>query len=181
MYLNITLLKIISMKTMSSWIKLDLIPAGVTIWAHYLSSLELGVNEAKVRGSFPIWGSQLHIKTVILFHEFTLSTLFSPYVSWIITTGHSRIRKWIYRAHFTSLLVERILNTSFLRKPYYPHTWRILTHSSGIDNIILGIDNNRYRMYSSLIWPDDLFCFNVKHWSVHLFVNYHAISWEYKI
>ena len=37
---DVLLLKILSMVSRNSWIKLGLIPAGITIWAHYLSSLE---------------------------------------------------------------------------------------------------------------------------------------------
>lgn len=116
MYLNISLLKISTMKTRSDWIKLDLMPTVIAIWAHYLSSLEFGVNETKVRGSIPIWDSKLHIKTAILFLEFTPYTLFYPYASCVFATGHKQKKDDYIRLSSASLLVERLPKHTFLKE-----------------------------------------------------------------
>lgn len=70
-HLDTTLFKISHVEISCGRTTLVVIPAGVTIWAHYLGSLELGVNEAEVRGPFPIWDGKLHPKTATLLPEFT--------------------------------------------------------------------------------------------------------------
>lgn len=71
---DVLLLKILSMVSRNSWIKLGLIPAGITIWAHYLSSLEPVLMRPR-SGVYPPY------ETNILFHDFALYPLFYPYVS----------------------------------------------------------------------------------------------------